>query len=94
MCPFRNAKRTAIILLLDRVANIDEFSVFEDQKIVLRGKRLETSYCLFVEVCYDINVGLENCDVRTKRCFTLASAAISALQGTHCQQAPVSLLWW
>ena len=28
--PFGNAKSTAIVLLLDRIADVDEFAVFED----------------------------------------------------------------
>lgn len=48
--PFRDSQGAAVILLLDRVADINQLAVFEDQEIVLLGRCLQSLHSRVVEV--------------------------------------------
>lgn len=62
--PLGNAEGSVVVLLLDRVANVDELAVFEYHKVVLLGQRLETLDRGIAKVSHDIDVCLEHGDVR------------------------------
>lgn len=55
-----------MVLLLDCVANVDEFAVFEDEEVVLPGERLEAGNCFGAEVGNDIDVCFQDSDVGTE----------------------------
>lgn len=52
-----------MVLLLDRVADINEFAVFEDQEVVFFGDCFEAAGGFGAEVGEDVDVGFEDGDV-------------------------------
>lgn len=48
--PFGDAEGAAVVLLLDCVADVDEFAVFEDEEVVFLGEGLEAGDCFGAEV--------------------------------------------
>lgn len=68
MRPLCDPQNPAIVLFLHRVSDVDEFSVFEDQKVVLLGELLESGYRLLAEVGQDINMGFNDGNVGAESC--------------------------
>jgi hypothetical protein len=61
--PFGDAEGAVVVLLLDCVADVDEFAVFEDEEVVFLGEGLEAGDCFFAEVGEDVDVGFDYGDV-------------------------------
>jgi hypothetical protein len=64
--PLGDAQRAAVILLLDGAANVHEFTVFEDEEIVLLCKCRKAMNGFFAEVGDNIDMSLEDSDVRAE----------------------------
>lgn len=67
--PFGDSQSTAVVLLLDGVADIDEFAVLEDQKVVLLSQNIQALDSVDAEIGEDIDVCLDDGDVRTEICI-------------------------
>lgn len=63
MGPFGDAEGAVVVLLLNCVADVDEFAVFEDEEVVLFGEGFEAGNCFFTEVGEDVDVGFDHGDV-------------------------------
>lgn len=68
MRPFGDAQGAAVVLLLDGVADVDEFAVFEDEEVVFCGERFQACDCFGAEVGEDVDVGFYYGDVRAEAC--------------------------
>lgn len=55
-----------MVLLLDRVADIDELAVLEDEEVVFLRDLLQALHSIFAEVGDQIDVNLEDSDVWTQ----------------------------
>jgi hypothetical protein len=67
--PFGDPQSTAMVLLLDGVADIDEFAVLEDQKVVLLSQHIQAIDSVDAEIGEDIDVCLDDGDVGTEICI-------------------------
>lgn len=68
-----------MVLLLDCVADVDEFAVFEDQEVVLCCERLEAGKCGGGEIFEDVDVCFEDGDVGAQACVIVASVERSSM---------------
>lgn len=66
--PFGDAECAIVVLLLNCVADVDEFAVFEDEEVVFGGHGFEARDCFFAEVGEDVDVGFYHGDVGTQTC--------------------------
>lgn len=66
MGPFRDAQSAAVVLLLDGVADVDEFAVFENEEVVLLGQCLQAIDGGGAEIRQDIDVGFNDGNVWTE----------------------------
>lgn len=66
--PFRDTEGTAVVLLLDRVADVNELAVLEDEKVVLLRESLKSLNGLVAEIREDIDVGFDHGNVGTETC--------------------------
>ena len=66
MGPFGDPQSAAMVLLLDCVADINKFAIFEDEEVVLGCEGIETGNSFVAEVGEDINVCFDHCNVRAK----------------------------
>jgi hypothetical protein len=67
--PFGDPQSTTVVLLLDGVANIDEFPVLEDQKVVLLSQHIQAIDSVDAEIGEDIDVCLDDGDVGAEICI-------------------------
>lgn len=64
--PFGDAEGSLVVLLLDGVADVDEFAVLEDEEVVFLGEGLEASDSLVAEIGEDVDVGFYDGDIGTE----------------------------
>ena len=62
-----------MILLLDCVADVDKFAVFEDEEVVLCCERLQAGECGGGEIFEDVDVRFEDGDVGAEAYVIAAS---------------------
>lgn len=72
MGPFRDLQGAVVVLLLHGVANVDELAVFEDEEVVLRGQGIQTANGLGTKVGENIDMGLDDGDIRTETYLIVA----------------------
>lgn len=68
MRPFGYSQGATMVLFLDRVADVDEFAVFEDEEVVFCGEGFEAGDCFGTEVGEDVDVCFYDCDVWAEAC--------------------------
>jgi hypothetical protein len=62
-CAHSNPEHT-LILHFDRISDIDEFSVLENEEFMLFRQSLQTSDCVWAKVLDYVDVGFQDGDVR------------------------------
>lgn len=66
--PFGDAEGAVVVLLLDCVADVDEFAVFEDEEVVFGGEGFEAGNGFFAEVGEDVDVGFDYGNIGAQAC--------------------------
>jgi hypothetical protein len=66
--PFGDAEGAVVVLLLNGVADVDEFAVFKDEEVVLCGEGVESVDCRLAEVGKDVDVRFDHRDVGAQAC--------------------------
>ena len=67
--PVMDLECPSSILLLDSIANVNELAVFEDEEVMLLREFCESLNGLRSKVGYNIDMGLEDCNIRAETYF-------------------------
>lgn len=58
-----------MVLLLDRISDVDKLSVFEKQEVVLDRELLQAFNSVRAEIRDEVDVCFEDCDIRAELCL-------------------------